>query len=537
MDYFCLMRSKITLPLLVVLLIISSFQLSLIGQSTYVYFQNNTDQTIYIESVQSGGNSLSNSYWDATNATLQPWQLTTEGLRVNRTTGITNGEDFYFDVLIHDTQDTVILQLKLTGSLIDSDMWHSAKGNGFDHAWNDDGNFYEETITFGGKTCVLKYKAALNGLYDDVTYVLHDIDPYNTPDESTNADALTVLTYNIYMLTPPISFSDQDTRAERMIHSLSEYDVIFIQEAFDNTAREDYLTPGLATVYPYHTSILDIPGTANEDGGVMIFSKYPIDLELQHYYENCYSYECLTNKGFMYAKINKLGKPYHLIATHTQAFISEIEVTTRKAQIQEIRHFIDTLGIPANEPIIVGGDMNVDYYENHYGEYDSMYIYLNAVEPPFTGHMFTFQPDLSYYAESGPDELLDFLLPIADHPMPTSFFNETRILRQVHDDMWGMFDMSDHFAVYGRFEYPQNLNIEVENVDEIKLYPNPSNGRIIIEGIKMNEVVRIYNIQGQLLQTSRYDHNFSVAGLPEGTYFLAFLIEGLPQYTQVVKIK
>jgi endonuclease/exonuclease/phosphatase family metal-dependent hydrolase len=510
------------------------FQTNGAGQSSYIYFQNNTDQELIIESMQSGGNTLSSSYWDATTDTLYPWQLTTEGLRVNRTTGITNGEDFYFDVLVHNNVDTVILQMKLTGSLIDSDMWHSAKGNGFDHGWYGDGSFYEEQFTFGGKPCVLKYKAELNGLYDDITYVLHDTEPYVTPDESSNPDVLTILTYNIYMLSPPISFSDQDVRAERMVHSISEYDVVLIQEAFDNDARIDYLVPGLSTVYPYHTDILDIPGTANEDGGVMIFSKYPITLELQHYYENCYSYECLTNKGFTYARIEKLGKPYHVIATHTQAFISEVEVSTRKAQIQEIRHFIDTLGIPTNEPLIVGGDMNVDYYANHYGEYDSMYIYLDAVEPPFTGHMYTFQPDLSYYATSGPDELLDYLLPIATHGMPTSFFNETRILRQVHDDMWGLFDMSDHLAVYGRFEYPQNLsNLDLE-VDHSALYPNPTTGIVNISHPDVISV-EVYNLQGQLLTTLVPTGIIDITNLPNGTYIMQFVTPSLTYVEKIVK--
>lgn len=508
---------------------------NVVAQSSFVYFQNNTDQTIYIESYQSGGNTLSSSYWDATEDTLQPWQLSTEGLRVNRTNGITNGEDFFFEVLVHNGQDSVTLQLKLTGTLIDSDIWHSAKGDGFDHSWHSDGIFYEEQITFGGKSCVLKYQAALNGLYDDITYVIHDLEPYTTADESTNPDALTVLTYNIFMLTPPISYSDQDIRAERMVHSVSEYDVVFLQETFDNSAREDYLVPQMETVFPYHTDVLDIPGTANEDGGVMIFSKYSIELEIPYSYQNCYSYECLTNKGFMYAKVNKLGRPYHLIATHTQAFISEVEVTTRKAQIQEIRNFMDTVGIALNEPVIVGGDMNVDYYANHFGEYDSMYIYLNAIEPPFTGHMFTFQPDLSYYADSGPDELLDYLLPIADHPVPTSFFNETRILRQVHDDMWGMFDMSDHFAVYGRFEYPQDLSVADAHGHNVLLYPNPTSGVVNLNNVSNLEDLTIVDLQGQSIHVPISGRQLDFSNLPKGAYIVRVVTSETTKNIKVVK--
>lgn len=505
------------------------------AQSTYVFFQNNTEQTLFIESFQSGGTTLNSSYWDAVDDTLVPWQLATEGLRVNRTTGITNGDDFYFDVLVHDGVDSVILQIKLTGNFIDSDMWHSGKGNGFDHSWHNDGTIYSENLSFGGKNCVLKYRSELNGLFDDVTFVIQDLEPYITPDESVNPNALTILTYNVFMLTPPISFSDQDTRAERMVHSVSEYDVVFLQETFDNTAREDYLIPQMETIYPYHTEVLDIPGTANEDGGVMIFSKYPIEQEIHYAYQNCYSYECLTNKGFMYAKVNKLGRPYHLIATHTQAFISEIEVTTRKAQIQEIRNFIDTSGIPMDEPVIVGGDMNVDFYENHYGEYDSMYIYLNALEPTFTGHLFTFQPDLNYYAESGPDELLDYLLPIADHVAPTSFFNETRILRQVHEDMWGSFDMSDHFAVYGRFEYPQDLSTHDYQSIQFTLYPNPSEDVITIRTKEEILGVFVYDLQGKVADVSELDNQLDLSNLSSGTYIIGVELSIGTYYSKLIK--
>ena len=139
------------------------------AQSTYLYFQNNTDLNLNVSATQFGPHAMDPSEWETNTTSIQPWQLSEEILRTNRESGVHNGTDFFFDATISHGTDTIVLQLKLTGNFIGSDMWHSAKGSGFDHPWRGDGSFYEQDLTFAGRDMTLKYQSALSGLYDDVT--------------------------------------------------------------------------------------------------------------------------------------------------------------------------------------------------------------------------------------------------------------------------------------------------------------------------------------------------------------------------------
>ena len=128
----------------------------------------------------------------------------------------------------------------------------------------------------------------------------------------------------------------------------------------------------------------------------------------------------------MYAKIDKLGSPYHLFATHTQAFTSTAEVLSRMAQLREIRSFVQSRGIPANEPIIIGGDLNVDMHVNNMSEYDSLLSILTIQEPTYLGHPNTFDPAINYYA-SGAAEYLDYICAIPNPAFSVSTTNEPLI--------------------------------------------------------------------------------------------------------------
>ncbi|KAF9340320.1 hypothetical protein BGX26_009020, partial [Mortierella sp. AD094] len=73
----------------------------------------------------------------------------------------------------------------------------------------------------------------------------------------------------------------------------------------------------------------------------------------------------LKNRGFVYAKIlYNNSKHIHLINTHLQsdgALMSDFAecAQMRVLQLREIRDFIASSGIPHEEPVIIGGDLNV----------------------------------------------------------------------------------------------------------------------------------------------------------------------------------
>ncbi|WP_445250166.1 sphingomyelin phosphodiesterase [Microcoleus sp. OTE_8_concoct_300] len=108
------------------------------------------------------------------------------------------------------------------------------------------------------------------------------------------------------------------------------------------------------------------------NGGVVIMSKYPITQKIQLVYNNSAvgSADYLSNKGAAYVKIDKERYTYHIVGTHMQA--DEGKKTypdIREKQLQEIKGLVDSLTIPSNEPVIVGGDLNVPYTDEVTGEF------------------------------------------------------------------------------------------------------------------------------------------------------------------------
>jgi len=322
--------------------------------------------------------------------------------------------------------------------------------------WYHDKEFHEATFMLNGKLVTAKF-AAYNTrtAYSDITLVLHELQPYPTnPIDLINPDVINILSYNIYMLTPPLAFTNQETRAEVIPGYVHGYDAIIFSEAFYNSARTTLLE-GLAPEYPYHTHVLNNSETI-EDGGVIIVSRWPIEFTNQMIYNNCQGEDCFASKGVMYAQINKLGRRYHLFGTHMQAWKSGEKVSVRQEQFQQIKQFIGEQHIPKGEPILIGGDLNVDKIENKADEYCRMLSTLQVNEPAYCPYPYTCNGLTNYYcSETAPPEYLDYILPFSiNGATPLKATNQVRILRAIEDKLWNIFDLSDHFSVCGRFVFP-----------------------------------------------------------------------------------
>ena len=421
---------------------------------TYV-FQNNSALEFSLSRVQYGTHIMSAGEWGFSGDTIKPWQLNTEVMWTNRNQGVHNGDDFYFDVKLKNGTDSFMLKVKLRGTFASSNLWQAASGPGFSHPWYGDNNFHTQSFSIGGKQYTLKYTAYFTGGDDDILYALQEEDPWPLAAADTlDANVFNVLSYNIYMLTPPVSYSDQSDRAAEMWKHIHGYDAIIFSEAFYNSARDNDLIPGIVAEYPYYTPVVDA-GTFNDDGGVFIASRFPIDTFAFIVFNDCNGSDCLAAKGAMYAKINKLGKPYHLFGTHTQAWNDPGDVATRVLQFQQMLDFKDALNIPASEPVLFGGDLNVDKILNNLNEYNRMIDSLDVLVPQYLGHPFTYDGNLSYYTSPGEYEYLDYVFTQNTHFSPYDATNEVIILRSIADPLWEIFDLSDHFAVRGRFVFPE----------------------------------------------------------------------------------
>ena len=265
------------------------------------------------------------------------------------------------------------------------------------------------------------------------------------------ANSFNVLAYNIYMRPEYVLLNDQSDRGAVLPSKLRGFDVIVFSEAFDNSVRNQILAD-LHGEYPYRTKILGSDGGIEQDGGVIIVSRWPITAEAQRLFGNICTgdfSDCLADKGVLYARIEKHGRIYHIFASHTQAGDSSERRQSRMQQFGIIKEFIDSRGAPDTEPVFIAGDLNVDKYDA--GEFDAMLRILDAWYPRPFGHPYTVDSTINHRA--GGRKYLDYVLVSNRHLQPISAIIETLIPRSP-TPFGGDYDLSDHFPVFGHFMFP-----------------------------------------------------------------------------------
>ncbi|ENH98075.1 beta-hemolysin [Gracilibacillus halophilus YIM-C55.5] len=250
------------------------------------------------------------------------------------------------------------------------------------------------------------------------------------------------------------------------------HDVIILNELFDNNAS-DTLLNHLNEEYTYQTPILgsttsqwdETRGSYShivpESGGVSIVSKWPIKEQIQYVYSEACGPESLSNKGFVYTKINKNGDPYHIIGTHMQSTDSNCSdgepEDVRRAQMNEMKQFIEQKGIPTSEILVVAGDLNI---MKDSSEYHSMLNQLNLDEPQYTGFNATWDPGTNSIAQYNyPDldsQYLDYILVSNQHKQPRSVTLDAKDVKSPKWSVtsWGTTyeynDYSDHYPVFSK---------------------------------------------------------------------------------------
>jgi endonuclease/exonuclease/phosphatase family metal-dependent hydrolase len=265
------------------------------------------------------------------------------------------------------------------------------------------------------------------------------------------ANSFNVLAYNIYMRPSGLFADDQAERGAVLPSKLYGFDVIVFSEAFDNKVRNRLLAD-LKAEYPYRTEILGTDGRITQDGGVIMVSRWPITAEAQRLYGDvCVGGDCWADKGVLYARLEKHGKPYHVFASHTQAGRNMWQRRARMRQLGIIKSFIDDLELAATESVFIAGDLNVDKYDT--GEYAAMLRVLDAWYPRPLGHPYTV--DSGVNRRAGYRLYLDYVLVSNRHLQPVNAVIETLIPhspRPLAED----YDLSDHFPVFGHFVFPSS---------------------------------------------------------------------------------
>ncbi|WP_411104499.1 sphingomyelin phosphodiesterase [Streptomyces sp. cmx-4-9] len=292
---------------------------------------------------------------------------------------------------------------------------------------------------------------------------------------SAAAPRLSVLSYNVFLMSKSLYPNwGQDHRAAAIPRAsfYQGHDVVVLQEAFDNSAS-DALKAGSAAQYPYQTPVVgrgksgwDATGgayssTTPEDGGVTILSKWPIVRKEQVVYKDACGADWWSNKGFAYVVLNVNGARVHVVGTHAQSTDPGCgageAAEMRARQFRAIDGFLDGKNIPADEQVIVAGDMNVD---SHTPELASMLANADlAGSDTRTGHPYSFDTALNSIAKyrypTDPREDLDYVLYRKGNARPAGW--ENHVVKEESApwtvSSWGTSytyaNLSDHYPVRG----------------------------------------------------------------------------------------
>ncbi|CRK61940.1 Sphingomyelinase C precursor [Alloactinosynnema sp. L-07] len=206
-----------------------------------------------------------------------------------------------------------------------------------------------------------------------------------TPAHAAPATTVSVLAFNIYQL-PRVADGDVAAKEKRARDAeaairAADADVVILSEAF--SAEAESLRGRLADRWPAQTPLVGqhcstSPGwttvngncsnsVAVVNGGVTVLSKYAVTAKHQLVYRNSFwpTADYYSNKGAALVRVVKNGRAVWVAGTHLQADQSPFSIArsheVRMGQLGELRVLVDKYA-PASEPVIVGGDLNVEYW-------------------------------------------------------------------------------------------------------------------------------------------------------------------------------
>lgn len=424
-----------------------------------ILVRNNSWLDLQVNIAQSGSHALDPSEWNLATNRIIPWDYDQTVFSVDRdSSAIPLGDSIFLAVQLMANGDTAELMLRLDGIAGGSSLDFSAGLPTTTDNWWDDGGFHEIQGSFGGRNIILKYRAE-NGdgnMDRSILFVVHQKPEYElNPADASDPNVLNVVSYNIQFLPFFIGGFDNATRAPLIpLRMNPDLDVVIIEEAFDPFPRDQDFTPAMqAQGFIYDTGILNDYFPFN--GGVIIYSRWPIEASDEYDFELCgpTSGDCFANKGIMYAKVNKLGKRYHLFGTHMDAGSDPDDITAKRLQFAEMRDFIGAQNIPPNEPAIYAGDFNVR--PSSVDLFPPMLDSLNPLLPEYEG----------YWASTLSQDtgaIIDHAWLDRRYLIPMTATNEILTLRGIEEDMWEISDYSDHRTNLARFTFP---DIDFQAVD------------------------------------------------------------------------
>lgn len=271
-------------------------------------------------------------------------------------------------------------------------------------------------------------------------------------------DSLRLLSWNIQMLPFPASPHGKARRARAIADVLKERndDVVVFQEAFKRRSRR-ILRRELSGSLPFQTNVLNQKTLSiKTNGGVMIFSRYPMDSVHEIRFHKRTGVDKYARKGAMLVEINIRGKLIQVLGTHLQAFGTDDVLASQFSQIQrELLQLHTRNGVPQ----FLMGDFNTGKAPpipptlsastpNAQTRYALMLETLDAGDGELSGEQqFTMDRPFNDLCLKRKEArlLLDYVLVRPNGVTGLDVVREIKILRSPwHPDHR---DLSDHFAL------------------------------------------------------------------------------------------
>jgi hypothetical protein len=170
------------------------------------------------------------------------------------------------------------------------------------------------------------------------------------PDPASGS--FSVLTYNVAGLPEGLSSGHPATNTPLISPRLAGYDVVNVQEDFNYHAA---LYAG--DNHPHRTAT---SGGAGIGDGLNTLSRYPLVDFARVKWTKCNGTDCLTPKGFTFARLRLAEGSYlDLYNLHPNAGSTDADLAARRANITQVTDFI--VGNSAGNAVLVMGDTNTRF--------------------------------------------------------------------------------------------------------------------------------------------------------------------------------
>ena len=170
--------------------------------------------------------------------------------------------------------------------------------------------------------------------------------------QAKSKGTLKVLTLNTWGLPMPLGQKINE-RMSRIASAITDYDVVFLQETFDNKFKE---LPGISQ-FPY-IHFPDHGHVGHLRSGLMTLSKYPIVEKKLKSFNHCLYPDCMAHKGILFTRIAHPQLGYvDLYNTHYQ---SRQGKAAKEVRSHADNALMQTMVLENHQyyPTILAGDFN-----------------------------------------------------------------------------------------------------------------------------------------------------------------------------------